>query len=336
MVKPMLNSASSEDKRKALVAFASQLSKQRSNVRLWLGTACLYGGLLLCFFQIANIKNSHSLIWWFLPLLVVIGWLQYAIVQAMHEAIHQVYKKNKLEYLAANILLFYAVGLKPSYRQIHLDHHKYFGSVEQDPDAVVYSHFPHSRWQLISHLLLNFVGLMAVVQLGRQHLGLSDSNKKGNNSKTKTNSTHFRTKGREELVQLITLCAVQLLILATFSWFLSWLDYVLFWLLPLFTIVKTLSYIRVLAEHGDKHQIYALRSFSASWAARYLWGPFGFAFHAEHHWFANIPYYKLPQLSAEIAACGVAPKAGQTLENLNYSHVCLIYRWFCQLPWRRS
>lgn len=321
------------DERKALVAAANLLTKQRSNFRLWLSTGCLYAGLLVCFVTAANVRQAQTLLVWFVPLLLVIGWLQYAIVQAMHEAIHQVGKKNKLQYLAADLLLFYAVGLKPSYRRIHLDHHKYFGSTEQDPDAVVYSNFPHSKWQLLSHLLLNLVGLMAVVQLARQHFNLrpKPAVKEGKEQGKKQSKKHS-----SELNQLITLCLVQLIIAAGFSWWSSWLDYILFWLLPLFTVVKTLSYIRVLAEHGDANKTYALRSFSASWAARYLWGPFGFAFHAEHHWFANIPYYKLPQLSAQIEATGVTPKAGEVLEHLNYSHVYLIYLWFCQLPWRRS
>lgn len=321
-------SLSEQENRKALMVFARQLILERSNLRLWLATGFLYSALLVCFFQVDNGRKNESLTEWFFILFLVVGWLQYAIVQAMHEATHQVRKADRLQYFAADLLLFYAVGLKPSYRQIHMEHHKYLGSIAQDPDAVVYSRFPHSKLQLMSNLLLNFIGLMAVLQLVRQHLNLRYKN----TSETVVKST----QSNNELSQLIILCVVQLLILAAFSWYLSWLDYVLFWLLPLFTVVKTLSYIRVLAEHGDIKRVYALRSFSSSWAARYVWGPFGFAFHAEHHWFVNVPYYKLAKLSAKIEASGLSPRIGQKLEYCENSHIHLIYQWFCQLPWRRS
>ena len=313
------------DGRKTLLIEAEKLAKNRNNFRLWFSVGCLYGGLIVCFFTVTYVRQAEVLKMCFLPLFIMIGWLQYAIVQAMHEAIHQVSKRSKYQIFLADLLLFYAVGLKPSYRRIHWEHHKFFGSMEHDPDAVVYRRFPHSKCQLLSNLILNFFGLMAVVQLFRQHF----------NFQSKVAAKHHRKKHSGELNQLLILCLVQLTIAGIISLYSSWLDYVLFWLLPLLTLVKTLSYIRVLAEHGDDKNTHALRSFSGSWAARYLFGPFGFAFHAEHHWFPNVPYYKLPQLSAQIKTTGAVPKQGDALEHLSYSHAYLIYLWFCQLPWCR-
>lgn len=91
--------------------------------------------------------------------------------------------------------------------------------------------------------------------------------------------------------------AAQLALIALFGILGFFPGYVLFWLVPLVTQAKLLSFLRTFAEHAHPEYLGVLRVFSKpSLLDRYL-AHFGFVYHSEHHLRANVPYTALSQQS---------------------------------------
>ncbi len=252
--------------------------------------------------------------WWWVPLgVVLIGWLQYVLIQAMHEACHQVC--DGLPGWLAGVLLFNAFGLSRSYRKIHLAHHRHFNSTD-DPDGHAYLRFPSSRLELMSILGRHLSGWAAVRQLVDQSVGQAGQKHAGSP------------------LDRFAMPLTQLVILGAFTLLSGPQDYVLFWLLPLFTVVKLLGYLRILAEHADPERGPILRSFRCGAAGRIL-GPYGFTRHAEHHAYAAVPFELLHGYEGDERRHVIEAYAGARgveVEIFEGSHFTLLARWWRQLP----
>jgi fatty acid desaturase len=249
---------------------------------------------------------------------IVIGWLQYVIIQAMHESCHQA--RPGLESWIAAFLLFYAIGLTWAYRKIHYAHHLSFNS-DRDPDYPAYVRFPTSKGELLTTLAGHATGYAAVRQLLEQNLG-------------DTGQTHSGGRSDRFLLPL-----TQLGIAAAFTLLASPIDYIVFWLAPIVTVGKVLGYLRILAEHGDPERGPALRTFRCRVISGVILGPYGFIRHAEHHARMNVPFSSLDQLvskSDRSAIEAYAAKHASWFDVFEGSHLRLIARWWRALPARSN
>lgn len=220
--------------------------------------------------------------WYWAPLLFIAsGLLQYWCIIAIHEAIHQHFlKQTRLSRLVA-LLCAYPIGLDRNYSWIHFDHHKYFPDSERDPDWPNYGDYPRSLATWLKRLFLIGSGLAVLLQFFQQRRHLA-----------KDIPEHRNFRG--ELPYKI---GVQLALLGLFSFFGFLPGYVLFWLVPLVTQAKFLSFLRTFAEHAHPEHLGVLRVFAKpSLLDRYL-AHFGFIYHSEHHLRANVPYTELAQRS---------------------------------------
>jgi fatty acid desaturase len=246
---------------------------------------------------------------WGVAVFVISGLLQYWCIIGIHEAIHQYFiKRNRLNGLVA-VLCAFPIGLDRNYSWLHLDHHKYFPNEAIDPDGPMYQNFPSSLRQWLGRLLLNASGLQVVVQVfaqRRQHAARPAT----------------RVYFKHEFVWKLM---VQLGLLALFAMLGFVPGYVLFWLLPLVTMAKLLSFLRTFAEHAHHEFPGALRIFSQpSWLDRYL-AHFGFLFHSEHHLRSSVPYTELPQRS--LLAQGIRPAGSVAIVVYNGGYL----QWHWQL-----
>jgi fatty acid desaturase len=254
---------------------------------------------------------------------VVIGWCQFAIVQALHEAAHRQLGKPGLASTLATFSMTYPFGLTRQFRAQHLAHHRYFGDPERDPDFAGFGQFPSSKLRLAWFLARHGTGVPAVLDFLRK----SDD------------AGGLASEGTTRARELTALVITQGLILLAFSLVLSPFHYVWFWVLPLLTVVKLCTAIRLLCEHGAPDRPFVWRSFEGSFLQRNLLGAFGLNYHAEHHLYPTVPYENLGRVfalhhTARAAGRVPADAADDRFAVYHGGHLGLLVSWFRQLPMR--
>ncbi len=235
---------------------------------------------------------------------LVIGFMQYRLVLASHEATHKTLFHPVWLNEAVGLLSASLVGVSLfNYRRAHLEHHKYPQSIQDDIDGYIYRPLIQARagWRRFALL---FVGNYAdiLTKLRRKFLG--DGNLEG------THALAGSQKPRLSAVatQLAPIAAVQLAVWALWWWQVGWWSYFVFWLLPIFTVALQLDRIRTFLEHGY-HYFYpgppnpdlsqapqSTIDVETSFLERYLFAPFGFSDHQAHHAQLTVPFYNLPIL----------------------------------------
>jgi fatty acid desaturase len=292
---------------------SSESGSRSSKWVFWLSVVAVYTTLLLALALATRARADGSFALALLGFLAI-GWLQYVLIQAMHEACHQL-RSGLGNHLAA-VLLFYAIGLTRAYRRIHFAHHAHFNSFD-DPDYPAYHAFPRSRGELLGTLLRHASGLAVAQQLREQNVG-------------ETGQSH-----PSHPADRVGMPLVQLGILGAFSALSSPLDYGFFWLIPLITVTKVLGYLRILAEHGDPHGVAAIRSFRCNPLAGAILGPYGFTRHAEHHAWASVPFSQLSGYEVEGRRPTIeayATRHAAHVDMIAGSHFVLLAKWWRELP----
>lgn len=251
---------------------------KQNSYRPTLSLVRLYGAILLILWATWALGGG----WWLVPAFILIGALQHGISILLHDAVHGLLFPNRYanEIIGA-LLLSYPIGFSFDYRPTHFSHHKHLGS-PGDPDLVNYRDFPATRGRLVRKLLIDFSGLGAFMQF------------------VEMNTEFVATKkSRHTLV----IALVQGLLFLLFFAAGYPLAYFVLWLLPLVTVAKGLAQMRNLAEHlvregRESSGPGRLRTFKSNPIERFFIAPLNFNYHAEHHWFPQVPYYNLPKLRA--------------------------------------
>ena len=81
------------------------------------------------------------------------------------------------------------------------------------------------------------------------------------------------------------------------------------WILPLVTVVQAILRLRAIAEHGATTDFSspltaARTNLAPAWLA-WLVFPHHVNYHIEHHLYASVPHYNLPELHREMASRAV-------------------------------
>jgi len=249
---------------------------------------------------------------------LIIGWSQYTLVQALHEAVHQTGGKRPLGRALVMIALAYAVGLTRQFGDQHSAHHKYFGDPVQDPDYSGFAVVPGSKFAMLGWLLMNLSGVSAIKDFLRKSVESGTEN-----------SVKF-------MGDLLRLGLVQSMIFVMFSVIFHPVYYFVFWILPVATLGKLFTAIRLLCEHGSRRHPFVLRSFAGNALQRNLFGSFGLARHAEHHLWPSIPMQSLPLAATHLRAAisDDLSHAEIPCEIHPGGHFGVLLAWFRDLPWR--
>ncbi len=217
---------------------------------------------------------------------VFIGTRQNALLMLMHEFSHRQFSRTRtvLNDAVGDVLTAIPFGVTiHGFRRDHQAHHANT-STEQDPNWVselqqTRYQFPKSRRELTVELLKHFVGLYAWHDLRRY---LFDSGL--------ALAAPVATRWLQAAVGIVTLLVV---------WFFDgWYVFGVYWLLPMFTVLLTLLYLRDIAEHFalQGRDISASRSTLPGPVERWLIAPYHVGFHAEHHLFPSVPWFRLKTL----------------------------------------
>jgi fatty acid desaturase len=251
---------------------------------------------------------------------VVIGWAQYSLGNALHEAVHHNLRNRNSDRLAS-LLTAYPVGLTIAYRDVHLAHHKHLGT-EHDPELSVYTSFPQTKGALLSRFLWFVSGVPAALQFLEQQWSAASSG------------------GKRSFADPLLFAAVQFGLLALFWWcYGNPLYYVVFWVLPIATVGKLLSTTRLLCEHGSPTKDWVVRTIDGRRWQTWVMGAFDFNYHGEHHLWPSVPYAQLQRLhrlhrSYFESHPDYRPFDGR-FEFFSGGYFALLCHWFCILPWRK-
>lgn len=255
---------------------------------------------------------------------VSIALAQYALFQAAHHAAHAyVHRKGPRGALAA-VSLFYALGFTPSFRSLHLRHHRFFGDASRDPDHPEYSRSPRSRKEFRRFLLEGVTGWAGLRRFVSVYL-----------RPEKPAPEAVETADEAPRGTFLKLVLTQLCVLGVFILCSHPVLYFGLWVLPILTVGKTLNNLRLCAEHGFGDGAPVLRGFLRSSWSSFVIAPFGFREHVEHHLYPELDDLELQ---------GVRPRAmpdqpeairrarGARIEFYEGTHVGFLIEKYRKLP----
>jgi fatty acid desaturase len=188
-----------------------------------------------------------------------------------------------------------------NYRRTHLEHHKNPQSIEEDIDSYIYRPLLETRPGLRRFSLLLFGVIHDIAEkIGRKIRG----------ARRKDPSFEKGPKNPTSLpMQLFPILICQAGLIAFFALVLKWWYYPLLWILPVLLIALSLDRARTFLEHGYQY-IFSNQTWENFKQApqstidvdtnaleRFLFAPYGFAYHQAHHTYLTVPFYNLPKLA---------------------------------------
>jgi fatty acid desaturase len=264
------------------------LHRDRRNVAIFdiAATFILLGGVI-------TILASYPGPWTFAFAFIAIGLMQYRIVMACHEAVHKTLLFPLWLNETVGSVQCAMVGINfQRYRRQHLAHHA-AQDVGQDTDAYIYEPVIRAR-PGFRRLAVWIFGTAGEI-IGKFH------------QKGFAVTATTEAKGKA-FIHSLAIVAVQVLLLAGSTLWLSWWYYFVFWLAPLLTIAIFINRTRVLVEHGYEHvprrrdselaaaPVRAI-DISANFLERFFIAPFGMNNHSAHHRVPSVPYHRTHELS---------------------------------------
>lgn len=245
-------------------------------------------GLILC---TAGLAMYAGTIWASVLAVVFIGTRQHALLILMHEFSHRQFSRTRPmlndtlgDFLTAIPFTITIFG----FRRDHTAHHRHTAT-DRDPNWVSCEGqdrftFPKSAFNIVILLLKHCAGLYGFHELKTALV----TSKMASQCPP---STRYR-----QWIFAVLLAGV-------FTWFHLWLAALVYWLLPLFTVLMALLYWRDVAEHFAMPNPGpgASRTVIATWWERLLISPHGVGFHAEHHLYPAVPCFRLRQVHEVLA-----------------------------------
>ncbi|MEU1845281.1 fatty acid desaturase family protein [Micromonospora sediminicola] len=241
---------------------------------------------------------SLGVSYWFYPVsLVLIGSTQRALVNLLHEASHKVLARNPtLNLVLSTVFTGHLVfHMHNPYRSSHIGlHHRYLGDREKDPDysfhveCGIYDPRGSNRAFFLRNILFAVLGLRTLEYV---RYVVED-----------------RLLFREDQVAVsmpMSLRAERWLLLGVWTALLTpivsggyLLEFLLFWIVPLFTTAVAIGWLSELAEHfplpeSESRQILMTRN-RHGWAVeRFLLGRHNDNYHLVHHLNTGVPFWNM-------------------------------------------
>lgn len=239
---------------------------------------------LIIFFIYLNQKYNNS--YFHIFSIILIGTRIHALGAMMHEASHfNLLTHPKWNDFIAKVFITAPAFISlDSYRKTHQLHHQY-SLTEKDPthtrklNKKIYM-FPKKSTSLFLKDLLKILFGYGV------YLSLKDL---------------FRNQSLNKNSQTPRLLVFKLLSIAGL-WFLLVLYgyfkiYLIYWVIPLLTVLPLLNYWRTISEHSSVSSLEATRTVIYPRIWQWLLTPYNLNYHLEHHLFPKKSWYKLNSLS---------------------------------------
>ena len=275
----------------------AELRKDQRNLHAALHIVATYALLALNFWILKNYAHPLTYIFSFF----FIGLMQYRLVMSTHEATH----KNLFFPVWLNEFfgVFHSalVGISFfNYRKTHLEHHKNPQSIDEDIDSYIYRPLLETKPGVRRLSLLVFGVVFDVAEKVARKL--RGARRRDPAKEAVKNPTPLP-------MQMIPILICQAGLIAFFSLYLQWWHYFVFWCVPVVLIALSLDRARTFLEHGFQY-IFSNQTWESFKDApqttvdidtnpieRFLFAPFGFAYHQAHHTYLTVPFYNLPKLA---------------------------------------
>lgn len=251
---------------------------------------------------LAESVNSYVVL---IACLIFIATRQHALLVMLHDAAHYSLSENKRlnDFIGAIFCAFpFSVSMR-RYRANHLAHHKFVNS-EADPDLED-NIAPDTLRELIK-ILASDLFFMSIPNYIRR------SNKFGVLG-------IFREQGPGWWTERATFLSFLLLLSALIAWFGLWKVVLLYWIVPLFSVLQVILRARGYSEHAGRihegDELRKSRTVDAGLIERFLLAPGNVNRHLEHHLYPYVPFFNLEKLHAALSARrkvdpSAAPSAG--------------------------
>ncbi|HEX4148966.1 MAG TPA: fatty acid desaturase [Pirellulales bacterium] len=267
-----------------------ELSRLRP-LRAVIDTFACWGWMIAAWTLVAVHPN-----WWTVLLAIpIVGTRFYALLIVGHDGIHRrLFRRPRVNDWFADLFVFGPVAaITRINNQNHLGHHRYL-STPDDPDL-------HQFTCANKYQLPLLVGHLS----GVTSLYHSFSNvflRRGKPSATEETARppqHYTPR------DLALIGGWQISLLVGLSWGIGWWAYPVLWLLPIYVFAFMADNFRAFAEHSqpqsdslaDDHR---LITFLSNPVERVFVAPLNMNYHAAHHLWPSIPYYRLAQADREI------------------------------------
>ncbi|MEL6858158.1 MAG: fatty acid desaturase family protein [Pseudomonadota bacterium] len=231
------------------------------------------------------------------PLLIIIavpiiGARQLGLAILMHEAAHGgLSRHRKINDFFGHWLSGAPIGGSlPSYRNYHLQHHK-FAQQAEDPDLSLSAPFPITKTSLQRKIIRDLTGQTFYRQRFNQF-----ANALGFNIREGVATANRMQAAREAAWPFFS---TNMLLLIGLSLIGYWWAFFILWLLPLATWNMMATRLRNIAEHAvvpdHNDPMRHARTTHAGWIERVFLAPYWVNYHCEHHMFMHLPFYRLAE-----------------------------------------
>ncbi len=221
----------------------------------------------------------------YLVALVLIASRMRALNNLVHEASHKLLFANpQANRWAGMLLCAFPIGASMhAYRRSHGRHHRLLGDPVYDPDRVRYRELgvedlPMARGRLVRR----FLRVLLLVEIPNYVIG------------TLRPFVHTTETPRSEMAALWLYWLGIAGVLTVTG---TWLGFVLYWLVPFFTVFQILRYCSEISEHGglydNEDPLELARNNVPHPLLRPIFYPHNDNLHLVHHLFPGIPHYRL-------------------------------------------
>jgi fatty acid desaturase len=217
-----------------------------------------------------------------------IGARQHALGVLLHEGAHfRIFHKKKWNDLLSELVLGWPIFINvQAFRNVHLRHHAHLNSSD-DPDWMNKQtenwRFPKNKAALIWLHLKDITGLSAPVYLFQHRAQF-----------------YIKKKGKKDVIYLLKRLAFYLVVIFFIWYFGVFKEFLLYWIVPLFTWLNFIFHIRSISEHSAfDHKDGVLggtRTVLLSKFEQLFMAPNNINYHSAHHMYPSVPYYRLPEL----------------------------------------
>ena len=194
-----------------------------------------------------------------------------------------------------------------TYRVIHRLHHNNLYT-ELDPDTALHGGYPRGKAYLVKKLLKDLSGFTAWKTYAYFLGGAPALNTQTRVAIRPLDDTSEKLR-EEASADRNAVIAFHVVALVGFGVAGYLLEYLILWILPLITVVQAILRLRAIAEHGATTDFSspltaARTNLVPAWLG-WLIFPHHVNYHIEHHLYASVPQYNLPELHRELMSRGL-------------------------------
>jgi fatty acid desaturase len=306
------------DARKDAAGLRRVLSAEELQPLTQLNDVRSLGAIALTFGIIAAAVGFGVRVWpspWLVLPVVVIGIEQHALFILAHDAAHyRLFRSRTLNDVTGRAIGMAGGISMCTYRVIHRLHHNNLYT-DEDPDTAIHGGYPRGVAYLWKKLAEDLAGLNAWKTFN-YFFGAPAINRDTNRAVRPLDDTSaaLRASARRDRWLVVAAHVVAPIAIGSIGGWQALAQYLVFWVLPLVTVLQPILRLRAIAEHGAvtdlSSPLTAARSnrttgSAGNWLGRLLLFPHHVNYHLEHHLYPAVPHYHLPALHRLLTAKGV-------------------------------